>query len=65
MEITKKNLEEKLKQYSEQYAQTQNELNRFNILVRKYEGAIEATQLLLKDLEEDENKEDKKIISKR
>ena len=54
MEINKKHLEEKLNLFITQHKQATEELNKYSILVRKLEGAIEATQILLKESEKKE-----------
>lgn len=63
MEITKESLEVKLKQFVENHKTASAELERYTILVRKYEGAIESIQLLLKELGEP-NKEKPELKKK-
>lgn len=61
MEIDKHYLEEKLNIFIAQHKQATEELNKYSVLVRKIEGAIEATQLLIKDLVEEKKSDLKKI----
>jgi hypothetical protein len=65
METITKHLEEKLQKFTQEHAQATQELNRFSILVRKYEGAIETIQLLLNEMKEPEKELDKKMIGKK
>lgn len=51
MEINKKHLEEKLNLFITQHKQATEELNKYSVLVRKLEGAIEATKILIEELE--------------
>jgi hypothetical protein len=51
MEINKDYLEGKLEFFKAQFNKTNDELNRQTILLHKYAGAIESTQLLIKELE--------------
>ena len=55
-------IKERLKQYTEQRDQAKLELEKIKILVYKYEGAIESTQILI---DEDNKKEEEKKKSKK
>lgn len=57
MEINKQHLEEKLNTFVTQYNQTTQELNKYSVLQRKLEGAIETIQILLKEQETPEIEE--------
>jgi len=51
MEITKEKLEEKRALFIEEHKRVSNELNEKIIMAHKLEGAIEAVNILLKELE--------------
>ena len=52
MEINKQYLEEKLKLFTIRYTKLNEEINEHLALSRKLDGAIEAIQILLKELDE-------------
>jgi HD superfamily phosphohydrolase YqeK len=51
MEITKTYLEEKMKSFLEEYKKVTQIVNEQTVLMHKYAGAIEATQLLISDID--------------
>ncbi len=57
MEITKVHLEKKLKEYTEKRNQASEQLEKWDVLFKKHAGAVEATEILLKEIDTEITKE--------
>jgi hypothetical protein len=52
MEINKEHLKKKLKEYVEKRNQAQDQIQKWDLIFKKYAGAVESTEILLNEIAE-------------